>query len=120
LTTITFYSSNLVMKVPFAGFLRLEARQADENVAGLEAEHVAANNNVVRRLAVPPLAFLPPFLLTLVVSLSILSIYAIPPLYRAWGTVMTLMGIVQNFHGLLVARIFLGIAEAGLLVPVHL
>lgn len=32
----------------------------------------------------------------------------------AWGTVMTLMGIVRNYHGLLVARIFLGVTEAGL------
>ncbi|KAF2224852.1 major facilitator superfamily domain-containing protein [Elsinoe ampelina] len=32
----------------------------------------------------------------------------------AWGTVMTLMGIVRNYTGLLIARIFLGIAEAGL------
>lgn len=32
----------------------------------------------------------------------------------AWGIVMTLMGIVQNYHGLLVARIFLGVTEAGL------
>ena len=32
----------------------------------------------------------------------------------AWGTVMTLMGIVQDFKGLLIARLFLGIAEAGL------
>ncbi|KAL3439922.1 major facilitator superfamily domain-containing protein [Aspergillus insuetus] len=30
------------------------------------------------------------------------------------GIVMTLMGIVQNYHGLLVSRIFLGVAEAGL------
>lgn len=27
---------------------------------------------------------------------------------------MTLMGIVQNFNGLLTARLFLGVAEAGL------
>lgn len=32
----------------------------------------------------------------------------------AWGTVMTLMGLVQNYHGLLIARLFLGVAEAGL------
>ncbi|KAL2852230.1 major facilitator superfamily domain-containing protein [Aspergillus pseudodeflectus] len=38
----------------------------------------------------------------------------LPALMIAWGTVMTLMGIVQNYHGLLVARIFLGITEAGL------
>lgn len=31
-----------------------------------------------------------------------------------WGVVMTLMGLVQNYHDLLVARFFLGLAEAGL------
>ncbi|KAK6062855.1 major facilitator superfamily transporter [Seiridium cupressi] len=31
-----------------------------------------------------------------------------------WGTVMTLMGIVRSYSGLLAARFFLGIAEAGL------
>ncbi|KAJ0418922.1 major facilitator superfamily domain-containing protein [Aspergillus carlsbadensis] len=30
------------------------------------------------------------------------------------GIVMTLMGIVQNYHGLLISRIFLGVTEAGL------
>ncbi|KAI1335590.1 major facilitator superfamily domain-containing protein [Xylariaceae sp. FL0016] len=38
----------------------------------------------------------------------------IPAIMVAWGTVMTLMGIVQNFRGLLVARLFLGLTEAGL------
>lgn len=32
----------------------------------------------------------------------------------AWGLVMTLMGLVRNYHGLLIARVFLGVAEAGL------
>jgi MFS family permease len=32
----------------------------------------------------------------------------------AWGIVMTLMGLCQSYAGLLSARIFLGIAEAGL------
>jgi len=32
----------------------------------------------------------------------------------AWGIVMTLMGIVQSYHGLLVARFFLGVTESGL------
>ncbi|KAI1912113.1 hypothetical protein LOZ53_004503 [Ophidiomyces ophidiicola] len=41
------------------------------------------------------------------------SIY-LPSIMLAWGTVMTLMGIVQNYHGLLISRIFLGITEAGL------
>ncbi|KAF2714447.1 MFS general substrate transporter [Pleomassaria siparia CBS 279.74] len=38
----------------------------------------------------------------------------LPTIMVAWGVVMTLMGIVQNYHGLLIARIFLGMAEAGL------
>ncbi|KAL5046519.1 hypothetical protein BDW71DRAFT_214576 [Aspergillus fruticulosus] len=38
----------------------------------------------------------------------------LPLLMVAWGIVMTLMGIVQNYHGLLIARLFLGVAEAGL------
>ncbi len=32
----------------------------------------------------------------------------------AWGIVMTLMGIVKSYEGLLIARIFLGVTEAGL------
>lgn len=38
----------------------------------------------------------------------------LPTIMVAWGVVMTLMGIVQNYHGLLIARIFLGVTEAGL------
>ncbi|TPX16214.1 uncharacterized protein E0L32_004209 [Thyridium curvatum] len=38
----------------------------------------------------------------------------LPFIMVAWGTVMTLMGIVKNYHGLLIARIFLGVTEAGL------
>ncbi|KEF63294.1 uncharacterized protein A1O9_01271 [Exophiala aquamarina CBS 119918] len=37
-----------------------------------------------------------------------------PIMMIAWGIVMTLMGLVTNFHGLVIARIFLGLAEAGL------
>ncbi|KAG5919039.1 hypothetical protein E4U42_006623 [Claviceps africana] len=38
----------------------------------------------------------------------------LPTIMVAWGLVMTLMGLVQNYHGLLIARLFLGVAEAGL------
>ncbi|GAD99595.1 hypothetical protein CIMG_06071 [Paecilomyces variotii No. 5] len=38
----------------------------------------------------------------------------LPTIMVAWGIVMTLMGIVKNYHGLLIARLFLGVAEAGL------
>jgi hypothetical protein len=37
----------------------------------------------------------------------------LPTIMVAWGIVMTLMGIVQSYEGLLVARIFLGVTEAG-------
>jgi len=30
-----------------------------------------------------------------------------------WGTVMTLMGLISSYRGLLIARFFLGVAEAG-------
>ncbi|KAI1415869.1 MFS general substrate transporter [Hypoxylon sp. FL1857] len=38
----------------------------------------------------------------------------LPLIMVAWGTVMTLMGIVRSFHGLLITRLFLGVTEAGL------
>ncbi|PKS06826.1 hypothetical protein jhhlp_006902 [Lomentospora prolificans] len=38
----------------------------------------------------------------------------LPTIMVAWGLVMTLMGIVRNYHGLLISRIFLGVTEAGL------
>ncbi|KAL3963067.1 hypothetical protein ACCO45_000071 [Purpureocillium lilacinum] len=38
----------------------------------------------------------------------------LPLIMVAWGLVMTLMGIVKSYHGLLVARLFLGVTEAGL------
>ena len=31
----------------------------------------------------------------------------------SWGLVMTLMGVVNSYGGLLAARFFLGVAEAG-------
>lgn len=38
----------------------------------------------------------------------------LPTIMVAWGVVMTLMGIVRGYSGLLAARIFLGVTEAGL------
>ncbi|KAI1105475.1 MFS general substrate transporter [Jackrogersella minutella] len=38
----------------------------------------------------------------------------LPLIMVAWGLVMTLMGIVKGYHGLLVTRLFLGVTEAGL------
>ena len=38
----------------------------------------------------------------------------LPTIMIAWGVVTTLLGVVQNFSGLVAARFFLGLAEAGL------
>lgn len=38
----------------------------------------------------------------------------LPLIMVCWGIVMTLMGLVQSFQGLVVARLFLGVTEAGL------
>ncbi|KAI1333206.1 MFS general substrate transporter [Xylariaceae sp. FL0255] len=38
----------------------------------------------------------------------------LPFIMVVWGSISTLMGTVQNFKGLLAARLFLGVAEAGL------
>ena len=40
----------------------------------------------------------------------------LPAIMIAWGLVMTFMGLVTSFTGLLVARFFLGLSEAGLYV----
>ena len=38
----------------------------------------------------------------------------LPVIMILWGIVMTTMGLVHNFSGLMAARWFLGLAEAGL------
>jgi hypothetical protein len=37
----------------------------------------------------------------------------LPIIMLAWGVVMIGMGFVQDFKGLLITRVFLGITEAG-------
>lgn len=39
---------------------------------------------------------------------------AIPTMIVAWGTVSCLTGLVQNYHGLMAARLILGLCESGL------
>ena len=41
--------------------------------------------------------------------------YYLPGLIFAWGLVSTFTGFVKSYHGLLVARFFLGFCEGGLL-----
>jgi MFS family permease len=62
--------------------------------------------------------FFVPYVLAEVPSNMILAKFERPSVYMsililAWGTVMTLSGVVQNFAGLVATRFFLGLAEAG-------
>ncbi|KAJ6624871.1 MFS general substrate transporter [Mycena sp. CBHHK59/15] len=38
----------------------------------------------------------------------------IPSITLAWGIIMVSMAFVKNYHGLIIARLFLGVAESGL------
>lgn len=42
-----------------------------------------------------------------------------PIIMLAWGIIMTLTGLVKDFNGLVIARVFLGIAESGLFPGVN-
>lgn len=60
--------------------------------------------------------FFIPFVLAEVPSNMILHLFKRPSIYMgglvtAWGIVMTLTGVVQNFGGLLAVRVFLGLFE---------
>ncbi|OJJ07726.1 hypothetical protein ASPVEDRAFT_877783 [Aspergillus versicolor CBS 583.65] len=62
--------------------------------------------------------FFVPYVIFEVPSNYILSKFKKPSMYIggiivAWGIVMTLMGIVHNFEGLVAVRFMLGVAEAG-------
>jgi MFS family permease len=61
--------------------------------------------------------FFPPYALLEVPSNIVLKILRpsiwIATLMFCWGTVMTLMGIVETYEGLLITRFFLGVAESG-------
>ncbi|EFQ33766.1 major facilitator superfamily transporter [Colletotrichum graminicola] len=64
--------------------------------------------------------FFIPFVLAEVPSNMVLHLFQRPSLYiggivTCWGIVMTCNGVVQNYGGLVAARIFLGLFEAGFL-----
>lgn len=61
--------------------------------------------------------FFPPYALLEVPSNIVLKILRpsiwIAVLMFSWGLVMTLMGLISSYEGLLAARFFLGVAESG-------
>ncbi|KAF8597179.1 MFS general substrate transporter [Ceratobasidium sp. AG-I] len=87
------------------GNARLDGLESDLGMRGLQFNHAVA-------------IFFPFYVLVEVPS-NIMLKKVRPSLWFtllmvSWGTVMTLMGLVKNYHGLLIARVFLGIAEGGL------
>ncbi|KAK8156531.1 high-affinity nicotinic acid transporter [Phyllosticta citrichinensis] len=89
------------------GNARIEGMTEDLHLRGLEYSNVVA-------------IFFIPFILCEVPSNMILYKFARPSIYigsivLAWGTIMTLTGVVQSYAGLLAIRFLLGIFEAGFL-----
>ncbi|KAJ5094408.1 hypothetical protein N7456_010269 [Penicillium angulare] len=84
------------------------------NIQGLSEDLNLVGNqyNWVLTVFFFPYSFLEPISNLLLVKFKP-SIW-LPSIMVAWGIVTTLMGIVQNYSGLLAARFFLGVTEAGL------
>ncbi|KAG9089629.1 hypothetical protein FRC06_001452, partial [Ceratobasidium sp. 370] len=87
------------------GNARLDGLETDLGLRGLQF------NNA--------LAIFYPFYIIAEVPSNIMLKRTRPSLWFAfimvsWGIVMTLMGLVKNYRGLMIARVFLGIAEGGL------
>ncbi|KEY74775.1 hypothetical protein S7711_06673 [Stachybotrys chartarum IBT 7711] len=89
------------------GNAKIEGMTTDLNLVGIQYNIVVA-------------IFFIPFIICEVPSNMILHKFKRPSWYIggivfAWGTIMTLTGIVQNYGGLLAIRFLLGIFEAGFL-----
>ncbi|KAG9313543.1 major facilitator superfamily domain-containing protein [Chiua virens] len=89
------------------------------NIANAKVAGMAADLNLVGlRYNTAAAVFFLPYCFGQVPSNIILKIFRpsrwIPIIMVAWGLVMTLMCLVETYQGLLVARVFLGLAESGL------
>ncbi|CAN8100244.1 unnamed protein product [Discula destructiva] len=87
------------------GNARLDTLEADLNMSGLDYNHALA-------------IFFPFYVVAEVPSNMMMKRFKpsvwIPIIMVAWGLCTTLMGIVQNYEGLLAVRAVLGFAEGGL------
>ncbi|KAG8711728.1 hypothetical protein FRC09_020444 [Ceratobasidium sp. 395] len=87
------------------GNARLDGLEKDLGMQGLQFNHAVA--------------IFYPFYVLVEVPANIMLKRTRPSFWFAflmvtWGTITTLMGLVKSYHGLLIARVFLGIAEGGL------
>ncbi|GAO47882.1 hypothetical protein G7K_2078-t1 [Saitoella complicata NRRL Y-17804] len=105
--------------IPYLSFLYLLSFLDRANIGNAKIEGLDKDLNMTDQQYLWTLtAFFFPYALFEVPSNILLkrlrpSIW-IPGIMLCWGTCMTLMGLVENFSGLLAARFFLGVAEAGL------
>ncbi|KUJ13578.1 MFS general substrate transporter [Mollisia scopiformis] len=104
--------------VPLLSFLYLIAYVDRSNIGNAKIAGMATDLNLIKmRYNTALTVFFVPYSLFEVPSNIVLKILRpsiwISILCFAWGLVMTLMGVVSTYHGLIVARFFLGVAEAG-------
>ncbi|KAI9455429.1 MFS general substrate transporter [Lactarius psammicola] len=87
------------------GFARIAGMAEDLHLVGLRYNIAAA-------------MFFIPYCLVEVPSNVLLKIFRpslwIPFIMIVWGTIMSLMSLVNSYQGLVIARVFLGLAEGGL------
>ncbi|KDQ27499.1 hypothetical protein PLEOSDRAFT_1104187 [Pleurotus ostreatus PC15] len=104
------------------GNARVAGMAEDLNLVGLKYNVAAAVFSIPYALVEVPsyVAFTPfaifkitVFFRNIALKLVRPSIW-IPSIMLAWGIIMTLMCLVNSYAGLIVARLFLGVAEAGL------
>ena len=96
------------------GLIQPRANIGNAKIEGLEAtlKMTGTDYNVALMM------FFIPYVLFEVPSNILLAKFKKPSQYMGilvlcWGSIMTLMGVVQNFGGLCAARFFLGLCEAG-------
>ncbi|KIJ68115.1 hypothetical protein HYDPIDRAFT_107769 [Hydnomerulius pinastri MD-312] len=105
--------------LPFVSLLYLLSFLDRANVGNAKVAGMSTDLNLIGfRYNIAAAVFFILYSLAEVPSNIALKIYRpsrwIPTIMLAWGLVMTLMCLVNTFQGLIAARIFLGLTEAGL------
>lgn len=105
--------------LPFVSLLYLLSFLDRANIGNAKIAGMAKDLHLVGlRYNMAAALFFIPYCLAEVPSNMLLKLVRpsrwIPSIMVAWGIVMTLMCLVNSYRGLLVARLFLGLAEAGL------
>jgi len=105
--------------LPFVSLLYLLSFLDRSNIGNAKLAGMATNLGLVGlKYNIAAAVFFIPYALAEVPSNIALKLYRpsrwIPSIMILWGTVMTLMSLVNTFKGLIIARFFLGLTEAGL------